>query len=696
MQTQNAPATIKSVTELEKQENGDYKRWEEEITYAEKELEKFWKGARRVVRRYLDDRDATETNQKWYNIFYTNVGILKASLYDHVPTADVSRKFLDMNDDVARVAGNLIERCINQDMNEQNSDFDQVMRQSVWDRLVPGAACAWLRLSTETATMEDQIDPETEEPMEVVTHQEAPIDYVYWEDILWSPCRVWQERRWVARRVHMSRDKLVKRFGEKGKQVSLQKQSPIRTGTTDNNTPSHMVLMQGVVYEIWDREKREVIWYAKGMSELLDKKSDFLKLRDGRFEPCPRPLMANLSTSNCVPKPDYAMIQDQYNELDEVNNRISLLVIACKVVGVYDRSADGIQRMLTEGYDNILIPVDNWAMFAEKGGVKGQVDWLPLDVVVQALGQLQSHREALKIQIDMLTGISDVVRGTTKASETLGAQELKSKYASVRIQDMQRDIGTYATEILQIKADIICQHFTPEQIIKLANVANMPPEDQALVPAAMQLLKGNEEEFEWRIEIQASSMAAIDQAAVKQERSEFMNAVATFLQSASTVGQGAPQLIPLMLKMLQFGVAGFRVSKDIEGIFDKYIAQFEQEIEAKKNAPPQPDPEQQKMQMEMQLKQQDAQMKQQTEAAKLQFDAQKNQMELQQMAQKFQLELQQMQQEFAIKIAQMEREAEIKNRVDITNSVINAGMQQQEHEAAMERQEEQNNATESD
>jgi hypothetical protein len=128
------------------------------------------------------------------------------------------------------------------------------------------------------------------------------------------------------------------------------------------------------------------------------------------------------------------MIQDQYQELDTINNRVSMLLQACKVVGVYDQSASGVSRMLTEGFDNQLIPVDNWAMFAEKGGLKGQVDWLPLDVVVDALTQLITNRDLIKAQIYELTGISDIVRGATKASETLGAQEIKSKFASISIK----------------------------------------------------------------------------------------------------------------------------------------------------------------------------------------------------------------------------------------------------------------------
>lgn len=687
MQTQDTNATITSLKQLEAEPNGVYKRWEDEITFAEKEMEKFWKSARLTIRRYIDDRDATEVQKRWYNVFFTNVGIMEASLYDQTPEADVSRRFLDMNDDIARVAGIVMQRCVNQDMDEADCDFDAVMRHAVWDRLVPGLGAAWLRLETELEDIPDAIDPETQKPMQRIAYQEVAIDWVFFEDFIYSPCRTWEERRWVARKVYMTRDQLTKRFGkEKGLQVPLNTAANKNNNLPNGNTPSNMVLKRGCVYEIWDRESRKVIWFARGMTEILEERDDFLKLRNGRFEPCPKPLFANLTTSNCLPKPDFAMLQDQYNELDEVNNRISLLIIACKVVGVYDRGADGVQRMLTEGYDNILIPVDNWAMFAEKGGLKGQIDFLPLDTVVNALQQLQQHRASLVAQIDVLTGISDVVRGNTKASETLGAQELKAKYASVRIQKLQQDVTRFAEEILQIKADIICQHFDPQQILRMANVASIVPEDQQLLQPAMELIKGEEEELCWRVDIQATSMAITDYAAVKNERSEFLNSVATFLQSASTVGQGAPQLVPLMLKMLQFGVSGFRVSKDVEGIFDKYISDFEQEIEAKKNAPPQPDPEQQKMQAELAMKQQEQQ-------ADLQMQQQKALLELQQQQQEFALQMRQDQQEFALKMQMMMQEAALKLRIAEQDSAQNATIQQEQHKLNLEHQREQQEAS---
>lgn len=661
--------SIDSLEKLEATPKGKYDRWSAEIIQAETEMSKFLEQGRNVVKKYIDDRDAVSSSQKWFNVFNANVGILEASLYATIPTIDISRKFYDQKDDIARVAGLMLQRCVQQDMEEEESDFDQVMRQCVTDRLVSGLGTCWLRLETET---EDQDETDADgNPFKAIKDQDVAIDYVYWEDFLYSPCRVWGERRWVGRRVPMTRDQLIKRFGEK-----MGKRIPMDYATKDLNTTeglkSNTVFKRACIYEIWDRENREVIWFSKGVDELLDVKKDPLQLGD-IFEPCPKPMFANLTTSKCVPKPDYVMIQDQYSELDEVNNRISLLIIACKVVGVYDKSADGIQRMLTEGYDNILIPVDNWAMFAEKGGVKGQVDWLPLEQVVQSLNQLQIHREAVKAQIYELTGISDIVRGSSKASETLGAQEMKAKFASVRIQKLQDEVTRFAQAVLQIKAAIIVKHFDPIVIAKMSNIENT--ESAEFTIPALELLKGSEDALEWRVSIQADSMAMVDYNQQKTERTEFMNAVATFLQSASTVGQGNPKLIPLMLEMLQFGIAGFRVSKDLESTFDKYIKEFNDELEAQKNAPPPPDPEmlkmqaeqqneQQKMQMDMQMKQQDAQLKQQSQQADMQMKLQESQAELEMEQQKFALLMQQMQTEFALKMQQMQQEFELKMEME--------------------------------
>src|SRR5438874_283159 len=98
-----------------------------------------------------------------------------------------------------------------------------------------------------------------------------------------------------------------------------------------------------------------------------------------------------------MPKSDFMIAQDLYRDIDKLQTRISLLTDAAKLVGVYDKQAEGVKRIFTEGIENDLIAVDNWAMFAEKGGLKGVIDWVPLDMVVNAIEILTSKQQE-KIQ----------------------------------------------------------------------------------------------------------------------------------------------------------------------------------------------------------------------------------------------------------------------------------------------------------
>lgn len=632
-----------------------YERWEGEISAAEKELKKFHERARRVTRRFLDERDSVDVTARWFNIFYANTNILESALYAQLPKPSVGRKYTDYNDDVARVAALIIERNITQDLDDPTDTFDAVMRHCVQDRLVPGLAQAWLRIETDTEEIAVPPTPGNDEdvrvsgegagqaeapgsegvlgPLTQVKDQRIVIDYIFWDDFLWSPCRVWEERRWVGRKAYMTREELIERFGElKGKECPLNYVSWKTDTKIQPSTPREDVLKKAVVYEIWDRIDRKVIWFAKGMMSLLDEKDDFLGLKG--FEPCPRPMLANLSTSNTVPRPDFYMIQDQYNELDDINNRISQLVKACKVVGVYDKSAEGVSRMLTEGFDNELIPVDNWAMFAEKGGLKGQIDWLPLEVVVKALEQLNLARETIKGQIYELTGIADIVRGATKASETLGAQQIKAQFASVRIKKLQDEVARFAADLLRIKAELMVKHFDPQYLLDKSNI--MATGNDEYVGPAMELLT-SEEGFEWRISVNADTLAQADYAMEKQDRIELLTTVSGYMEKSLPMIQSFPQSAQLVVGMLKWAIAGFKNADEIEGMLDKELNALEQQA-MQPPPPPPPSPEEQKAQAEM------AQMQ-----AQAQIDGQKAQADMAAQQQKAQMDMQSKQQDMALK-----------------------------------------------
>jgi len=67
--------------------------------------------------------------------------------------------------------------------------------------------------------------------------------------------------------------------------------------------------------------------------------------------------------------------------------------------------------------------------------------------------------------------IFSVVR--TEPSETLGAQIVKSNNAAGRLKTMQHAVVDFATSLLSIKAQIICNHFTDDTLIKISGAMQL-------------------------------------------------------------------------------------------------------------------------------------------------------------------------------------------------------------------------------
>lgn len=558
-----------------------------EIEASTKALEKFHQDAKRINRRYLDKRDDYGKEESKVNLFWSTTKVLLSMLYARPPKADVGRAFMDSEDDQARVAGVIMQRILNRGFDDNVSKFDAVVRQGIEDNLTVGLGQIWARYEVETQTemTEPVLDPmtgvevEPAQEYERIVDEDAPVDYVHWGDFFWSPARTWEEVRWVARRVYMTKDKLNARFGEEiASTIPLIQQ----TKNDGNEEPlKHDPWGHAQIFEIWCKDSKKVYWYAKGAPAILDYKEDPLDL-DGFF-PCPKPLAANVTTEEFMPRADYIFAQDQFSELDEINTRIHWLTRAAKVIGVYDKAADGIQRMFNQASENQLIPVDNWAMFAERGGIKGTVDWVPIDAVVGAIDRLRQYRQDKTMQIYEVLGVSDIMRGASRASETATAQQIKAQFGSTRVQLMQFYIADWISQALRIKAEIICKHWQPETMVRRSNIDRTPDAQYAM--AAIQLLK-DEALAQYRINIEADSMAALDWAAERDAAVQFMAGLGAFISQVSPMVQSTPEAGPYLLRMLQWGISKFRVAKEIEGVLDQAIAAMQQKVQQ----PRQPSP----------------------------------------------------------------------------------------------------------
>lgn len=596
--------------------------WINALKLAKSDQQKWEERGQKIVKRYRDEREGTASNgEKRYNILWSNIRTLFPAAYSKKPQAQVERRYKDA-DPVGRCAAEILQRCLQYEI-DHYSDFDSAMRGSVLDRLLPGRGVSWVRFEQgdspsiqvtddalegqeESAGMEAAEQPEMSSYSD---HDCSPVDYVFWRDFRCSPARTWEEVTWVARRVYMSKKELIDRFGEEFKDVPLVNE-PIGLDDLKNDIAASggfEEMKKAEVWEIWDKSIEQVIWIAQNYQYILDKKDDPMELEE--FFPCPKPLFSTSTTDTVIPVPDYAEYQDQAKELDEITQRISMLVKAVKVVGVYDASQTGIQRMLNEGTDNSMIPVDNWAAFGEKGGMKGTIDFLPLDMVMTALSQLYVARDATKQVIYEVTGLSDIIRGASVAAETATAQQIKSNFASLRLKDTISDIARFASDLLRIKGQIMCNFYSRETLVSMSGI--MGTDDAQYAEAAVQLLKSGPAR-DYRIEVAADSMIELDEQAEKASRIEFLTASGSFLEKAIQGGMAVPELAPLLGEMLMFGVRSFKGGRTMEAAFEQALKALAQP------KPPKPDP----MQMEIEAKQAEFQ-------AKAQLDMQLKQMELQ-------------------------------------------------------------------
>ena len=663
-------AQLTSKEDFKDTPKGKQELWDAELEASFDASKKWHKTGMDAVNRFLDKRGAAEEHFFRLNMYHSNIVTIRSMLFGKLPEVDISRSNDDAQDDVARVASLMLRRMLQNDIGTPNDEYSDSLRMNLDDRLMPGLGVSRVRYEFDeeekTTASIDSIEGATlaEEFTETfVTGERAPIEYVYWRDFAWSPARTWAEVRWVAFRAHLTRDQLIERFGEEiGKKIPLTstQQSKNDKDTFEKDSPMADAWSRAELWEIWNKQTKKVTWWCKDFPTILDEVDDPLQLTG--FFPIPKPMASNITTSAYMPIPDYCMASDLYNELDKLETRISLITDAVKVVGVYDKAAEGVKRMMNEGIENDLIPVDNWAMWAEKGGLRGMVDWMPFETIAGVLIHLTARRKDVESLLFQITGMSDVMRGAESSGGPVSATErsLQARYSSVRIQALQDEFANYATDLIRLRAEVITKHFSPETIVKQSNIEHTF--DAKFAQPALELLK-NTTDIIWRIQVKPESVAMVDYAQLKEERTQYITALATFMQSAAPLVEISPDTTPLLLGMLQWGLAGFKGSEEVEGLLDQAIeAAQRSEQEGQGQEKPSPEEmkaqaEQAKMQMAMQAEQQKVQGQLQVVQATHQSRMEQLQLEGQNRQQELEMETQQdIIKEEAQKSANMEEE----------------------------------------
>lgn len=584
-----------------------------------------------IDKRFADmERLANVGRDREFQIFWANIQVLGPSVYARPPVPVVAPRPW-VKGEKARTASALMERSAI--VSQEIGDIDGLMRQLRDDLIVSARAVSWLRYEKADSDAPDRVCYE----------------HVNRKDFRHDPARNWSEVDWVGKASYLTRGAMRKRFhrhsGDAYKDAAYARQKDDK-GLDDGKEKAR-------VWEIWSKSLSKVVWVTEGVDVCLDEGDPHLDLEG--FFPCPKPAYGTVQRNTLIPVPDFLFYKDQIEEINELTARIAALSDSLQLRGFYPAGAGEIgdaveQALKTKENRQVLIGVADWAMLGT-GGAKDMIVWLPLDMVVQTIQALVELRRQLIEDVYQITGLSDIMRGSTVASETLGAQELKSQYGSIRIRDKQYELVRIARDITRIGCEIMAEEFSGQVLMDMSQTelpsdsdiaqqvkmleqqarttqqeleqAQQDPEIVAMaqknpeqaqkaiaeaqkqveqiiaqieqvqetvtIDQVMDLLRAQKMR-PFVLEIETDSTIAPDENAQKQRATEFLTATGGFLEQGVTLVSAAPESAEMVAEMLKYVANQFRAGRELQGVIEDFADKVAQRA-AQAQGQQKPDPE---------------------------------------------------------------------------------------------------------
>ena len=335
---------------------------------------------------------------------------------------------------------------------------------------------------------------------------------------------------------------------------------------------------------------------------------------------------------------------------------------------------------------------------------------------------MQQHKIEIINAIRDITGISDIVRGVSMASETATAQQLKGNFAISRIQPLQKEVEFWARDLIRLLVEMTVENYTINELVEMTGLKivdintiaaqardrlkllmieaqkQISPEDpqaqekmdmlkqqaekgfKETMKEPLEILKGyaatpeqlqqiealikNDKMRTFAIDVETNSTVSIDQQQEKQDRIEYITAISNFSSAFFPLVQSQIITPEAFQQFLMFVSKPFKVGRSVEEALSKKDQQPEEK---------QPSAEEMLAQAQIQLEQQKLEL----EAQKMQTDAQLRQQEIdiKKAEGLFQMEKHQDDMEFEDVNRQADREAKrldmiVKARTEVLNDQI--------------------------
>lgn len=443
--------------------------WVKEIEACKKREADFRKTGQRIIEIY----DGTKAEETPFNILYSNTETLLPAVYSAIPRPVVQRRFKD-DDPLGKAAAQAGQRGL-EFLLDTNVDgyemFDDGMQAASLDALLPGRAVTAVVYDADLVEYEPQEGKEPAPPS--LKSELVCLESKDWKKVYFGYAKKWSNVPWVAYESEIDREEAVKLFGEEiaAKLTYSKDNTPQEKDEPKSKEDAHQGERKTCrIYQVWDKDGGRKVRYFSDTY-----KDDFLKEEDDPlqltgFFNCPKPLQFLKKTHSLTPTAVYVLYESQAKELNELTRRIKMIAKAIKARGIYDSELGDDLKKLMEADDNELVPADKSSSLAAEKGLQNAIWFMPVQELIITLRELLGAREQCKQVIYEITGISDILRGSSKASETLGAQEIKTQWGTLRLKRAQKEVARYARDLLRLMLELAATKFSEETWAKMTGL----------------------------------------------------------------------------------------------------------------------------------------------------------------------------------------------------------------------------------
>jgi len=669
--------------------------WKREIDNAKNYHESSKKMAKEFQLLYESQEDQAESSPSLksnYPIFWSNTQVLRPLLFSKLPKANITQSFFN-EDEISRISSELVERLLTYLLKE--SDAENQIEKIRDAFLIQGIGIPRIVFippePIETKTKKKKEKPEAEEESEDETSMQDysedmaegenedteeessydtddskksfKIEFVDYQDFLKSTEKEWNRVRWIASKKYYSRKELIEYFGKKGEKVPM---TNVKFESLNEESQQEDLYKMCEVWEIWDKENKKChfITFA-GDGFVLDTEDDGYNLKN--FFPIPMPMGLNES-KRLLPSPLFNKYKNLADDLTDIHDRITSLVQQAKFTGAYNSLVEQSDvENIMNGDDGEFKSLKTSANIDD---ARKLVVFKPLNEIANTITILRTEKMALKSDIQEITGLSDIVRGTSVASETATAQQLKGNFAISRIQPLQKEVEFTIRDTLRLLAELAVEKMSINEIIKIVGL-KVVDVDLILENAkrnidiekeeAISLLDPKQPDFKEKIamleqqaqmglqqtikdlqkqlkgffielknipklaktikddklrcisiDIETDSTVKIDQNQEKMDRMEYIRTISQTIQQMVPAVQTGVISKDALNEFVIFASKPFKVGRNLENYLKN-----EEPVEQK------PDPQAMMAQAEMQIRQQELQLKAQEITGKLELEQQK-------------------------------------------------------------------------